>query len=146
MIRYVLVAALLVCTAQSAKAQDGISIPVEMPSIAIPSKSPLERVSLDLSPENRLSSARASKALNTAVAAGLAKVRGAKEAKLYKSLSPSVVLVLTDDALGSGTIIDANGSILTNWHVIAGYDEVGIIFKPAIEGQPVKPEDVRVAT
>ena len=55
--------------------------------------------------------------------------RGAKEVGLYKQISPSVVLVVTNDALGSGTYIGSN-LILTNWHVVEGVNEVGILLNP----------------
>jgi len=60
--------------------------------------------------------------------------RGALEAKIYQQASPSVVLVLTKDGMGSGSVISKDGQIITNYHVIAGYSEVGVIFKPAREG------------
>jgi len=63
--------------------------------------------------------------------------RGAREAQIYSSLSPAVVLVLTNEGLGSGSLIDLNGTILTNWHVIEGYETVGVIFKPKSEGEIV---------
>ena len=67
--------------------------------------------------------------------------RGAKEVGLYKQISPSVVLVVTNDALGSGTYIGSN-LILTNWHVVEGVNEVGILFKPAREGEKIDPAAV----
>lgn len=63
--------------------------------------------------------------------------RGAREAQIYSSLSPAVVLVLTNESIGSGSLIDLNGTILTNWHVIEGYETVGVIFKPEREGEKV---------
>ena len=72
--------------------------------------------------------------------------RGAKEVALYSRLSSSVVLVLTNDGSGSGSLISVDGKILTNWHVVRGAREVGVVFKPAIEGRKLKPSDVRRAT
>jgi S1-C subfamily serine protease len=57
-------------------------------------------------------------------------VRGAREVKLYKELAGSVVLIVTKDGLGSGSLIDDKGTILTNYHVVQGFREVGVIFKP----------------
>jgi S1-C subfamily serine protease len=69
--------------------------------------------------------------------------RGAKEAKLFKAVSPSVVLIVTDDGLGSGSVVGP-GKILTNWHVVAGQKEVGVIFKPGDEGEkPTKADAVK---
>jgi hypothetical protein len=64
--------------------------------------------------------------------------RGAKEIGLYKQVSPSVVLVVTNDGLGSGTYIGSN-LILTNWHVVQGVNDVGILFKPTREGEQINP-------
>ena len=71
--------------------------------------------------------------------------RGAEGVALYKRVSPSIVLVMTgnlkddkftDVAIGTGAIISSDGYVLTNWHVIAGY-EVGIIFfKPTVGTEP----------
>lgn len=47
---------------------------------------------------------------------------------IFKSVSPSVVKVLTNDGSGSGIVLDRNGLILTNEHVISGYSSVGIVF------------------
>jgi S1-C subfamily serine protease len=71
-------------------------------------------------------------------------VRGAKEAQIYKRFSRSVVLVLTKDGLGTGTVVSASGDILTNFHVIRGATDVGVIFKPVVEGQkPAKADLLR---
>lgn len=69
--------------------------------------------------------------------------RGAKEAQIYKDVAPSVVLIVTNDAFGSGALISANGEILTNWHVIKGSTEVGVIFKPENGEKPTKNDIVR---
>jgi S1-C subfamily serine protease len=71
--------------------------------------------------------------------------RGAQGVALYRRVSPSIVLVITgnlkddkftDVAIGTGAIISSEGYVLTNWHVIAGY-EVGIIFfKPTVGTEP----------
>jgi len=71
--------------------------------------------------------------------------RGAREANLFRTLSPSVVLIVTDESFGSGSIIFPELHIVTNWHVVAGYDEVAIIFKPASRQMEITPTDVAVA-
>jgi S1-C subfamily serine protease len=73
------------------------------------------------------------------------KTRGAADAILYKKWSPSVVLIVTDDALGSGAVISADGKIITNWHVVKNSQTVGIIFKPIQEGKAVTKDDVKIA-
>jgi len=71
--------------------------------------------------------------------------RGAKEIAVYKKASPGVVLVITDDGLGSGVLINRDGMIVTNHHVVAGYKKVAVIFKPIVEGEEVTSNDVRSA-
>ena len=66
------------------------------------------------------------------------RTRGAREVAIYKALSPSVVLVVTDKGFGSGSVI-AGGYILTNWHVVGDFGQVGVIYKPDGQGsQPSK--------
>ena len=72
-------------------------------------------------------------------------MRGAKEISVYKKAAPGVVMVFTDDAFGSGVMIDRDGHILTNHHVVAGYETVAIIFKPIIEGEEITSNDIRMA-
>src|SRR5438477_4207878 len=67
--------------------------------------------------------------------------RGAHEVAIYKALSPSVALVVTDKAFGSGSII-AGGYILTNWHVVGEFKQVGVIYKP--EGQGSQPSSANM--
>lgn len=71
--------------------------------------------------------------------------RGDIGISVYKRVSPSVVLVLTanfkndkvsDAGLGTGVIIDSAGYVLTNWHVVNGYDAAIIFFKPAVGTEP----------
>ena len=48
---------------------------------------------------------------------------------VFKQYSSSVVLINTGVGHGSGFLITED-AIITNWHVIKGYDAVGVIFKP----------------
>jgi S1-C subfamily serine protease len=73
---------------------------------------------------------------------GYLNTRGAKEANIYAKYSPSVVLVLTNDGIGSGSVIGKNGEILTNWHVIEGYEFVAVIYKPTTEGGKIEKRDL----
>jgi S1-C subfamily serine protease len=52
------------------------------------------------------------------------------------------VLILNGNTLGSGTLLDATGLIVTNWHVVARANTVGVIFKPAAEGAPLSKAQV----
>jgi S1-C subfamily serine protease len=70
--------------------------------------------------------------------------RSPRDVALYRQLAPSVVLVATDSGLGSGSLVSSNGDILTNWHVVRGYRDVAIVFKPAQEGaRPTRNDVVR---
>jgi S1-C subfamily serine protease len=60
----------------------------------------------------------------------LSSTRGAKEISLYQKISETVVIVVTDDGLGSGVIINAEGDVLTNWHVVKAYAEAVVVLKP----------------
>lgn len=73
--------------------------------------------------------------------------RGDVGISVFRKVSPSVVLILTanlkddkvtDSALGTGVIIDPVGYVLTNWHVVAGYDAGIVFFKPAVGTEPAK--------
>jgi S1-C subfamily serine protease len=70
--------------------------------------------------------------------------RSAKDAEIYRTLSPSVVEVRTKDGLGSGSLVSTAGEILTNWHVVNGSTLVAVVFKPAIEGAKPGPDDMKL--
>jgi putative serine protease PepD len=42
--------------------------------------------------------------------------------QVVKQVGPSVVLIQTDQGLGSGVVFDANGNLVTNAHVVEGAD------------------------
>ena len=86
--------------------------------------------------------ARALEALQPEAASA---TRGAKESGVYRTVAPSVVLVLSKDGLGSGVVISADGRIVTNLHVVGADTEVGVIFKPLAEGGSAKDADVHRA-
>jgi S1-C subfamily serine protease len=56
-------------------------------------------------------------------------IRAARDIAIYRDAAPAVVQVVTKDILGSGSLLD-NKTILTNWHVVQGYRQVNVIFKP----------------
>ena len=56
--------------------------------------------------------------------------RGIGGVTVYKMAAPAVALIVTNEGTGSGSILDEEGHILTNWHVVNGYDRVAVFFKP----------------
>ncbi|MCP3478031.1 serine protease (plasmid) [Bradyrhizobium sp. CCGUVB1N3] len=71
--------------------------------------------------------------------------RGRHESEIYRALSPSVVIVATDDGIGSGSFIGSGDSVLTNWHVVKGFQKVGLVFKPPAEGSKPSEADIEIA-
>jgi hypothetical protein len=54
---------------------------------------------------------------------------GVRLTRLFRKAAPAVVLIVTNDALGSGTLLK-RGGILTNAHVVGAAKQVAIIFRP----------------
>jgi S1-C subfamily serine protease len=73
------------------------------------------------------------------------RLRGAKEIELYRTLVPSVALIVAGDRQGSGSLIamkslmatNRSGVLLTNAHVVGDAKEVAVIFKPQKEGEKI---------
>jgi S1-C subfamily serine protease len=72
---------------------------------------------------------RASSILNHLGSDSGTHTRSVHDAALFKSASPSVVLIATKQGIGSGTIIGNKGEILTNWHVIENNLDVDVLLK-----------------
>lgn len=85
------------------------------------------------------------KALAGVTPEGRSLTRGAKETQVYQQASPAVVLIVTKEGLGSGVLVGADGRIVTNYHVVGDYAEVGVVFKPKAEGATFGEADVKVA-
>ncbi len=75
--------------------------------------------------------------------------RGPAGVALFRRISPSVVLVMTGDVkddkltnigIGTGVVIATPGYVLTNWHVISGYESAAIFMKPVGGTDPSKSE------
>jgi len=73
-----------------------------------------------------------------------ASTRSAKDQQIYRSISPSVVLILTKTGLGSGSLIGTSGEVITNYHVVKGYSDVAVVFKPAVEGKQPTRDDMKL--
>lgn len=72
--------------------------------------------------------------------------RPAFSARVFQAIQPSLVLIQTKGqdgdrehggGLGSGTIVTANGEILTSLHVVAGADEIRVTFADGTESEAV---------
>jgi S1-C subfamily serine protease len=50
---------------------------------------------------------------------------------VFKKVANGVVLVVNGDFIGAGAILDQDGLVVTNHHVVAGADAVSVIFMPA---------------
>ena len=71
------------------------------------------------------------------------RTRGAQDISLFRNVAPSVVLIWTNDGVGSGTLL-SNNTILTNRHVVGNERQVTVVFKPSDpSGKPKDDEVVR---
>jgi S1-C subfamily serine protease len=57
--------------------------------------------------------------------------------QLVREIQPSVVAVLTDEGEGSGVVYAADGTVVTNDHVVSGADDVEVVF---VDGERVAAE------
>jgi Trypsin-like peptidase domain len=70
--------------------------------------------------------------------------RNARDIAVYRDAAPAVVLVVVKDGFGSGSLLE-DQTILTNWHVVNGYRQVNVIFKPADPFKTPSKDDMVVA-
>ncbi|MDQ7247888.1 S1C family serine protease [Dongia sedimenti] len=70
------------------------------------------------------------KALEQAPAAAASTNRSVGS-NVFKKVANGVVLVVNGDFIGAGAILNQGGLVVTNHHVVAGADEVSVIFMPA---------------
>jgi len=68
--------------------------------------------------------------------------RGAHDSAIYRDTAPAVVLIVTNDGLGSGTLLKS-GNILTDAHVVGAAKQVGVIFKPTEMRAPNNSDIIR---
>jgi S1-C subfamily serine protease len=93
--------------------------------------------------DSTIATSRAIRNYNLNPSDTLSNARGVRDAALFKSVAPSVVLIATKDSLGTGSLINSNGDILTNWHVVGKQKIVQVIFKPIRNNQKITDADVR---
>ena len=111
-----------------ARAQQPLHIPkfdLSIPGVA--QNTPISAPPVDISAYADLSSAEA---LATQFTDVIPHTRSAQDVALFRQVSPSVVLILTKDASGSGSLLQGN-DILTSFHVVDHNREVRVVFKPA---------------
>jgi S1-C subfamily serine protease len=130
--------------ASAAAPEDGLGQPVSKVSGAKPATGRTVDFG-DAATRSSVSPRSYMKALSGLAPEGRSVTRGAKETQVYQVAAPSVVLIITKDGLGSGVLVGADGRIVTNLHVVDEYDEVGVIFKPTVEGAKIGAADVVTA-
>ena len=126
--RGVLFATILLCGSLTALAQEKISAE----DLRLPERGAAEKAELaaplvasplleGVSPKNALAAVEKLRPER--------RTRSGHNSAIFREAAPAVVLIVTNDALGSGTLLK-RGEILTNAHVVGSSKQVGIIFLP----------------
>ena len=136
--RHVIIAIGLAAACQTAAAQQPLQMPApELSTPGVEQKSSLAIPSVSSTAFNSL---RRAEALTMRFADAVPRTRGAQDIALFRDDAPSVVLIMTKAALGSGSLLPDN-VILTNFHVIDHKKEVTVVFKPSDpNGKPTQDE------
>lgn len=144
----------LFCSAPTAFAQNEMTPPSNLLMIMEEHGSPLAKKSSGAVPEiplttlqeigSDLPTAQLAKTAKQRFSEVGASTRSAKDQQIYRSISPSVVLILTKTGLGSGSLIGTSGEVITNYHVVKGYSDVAVVFKPTVEGQQPTRDDMKL--
>jgi S1-C subfamily serine protease len=140
----------LVPCAQAAVAQDAMDIPSEMAlhgdpvSPKAPSTSPdlLGRSVRGL--DSEIPTSLLSEIVQAPVSEPTGTSRSSKDAQIYRSIAPSVVLVVNKEGIGSGSLLSSTGDIITNYHVVKGFSNVAVVFKPTVEGAEPTRDDIKI--
>jgi S1-C subfamily serine protease len=140
-----ILAIIAVALAQSARAQSDL-IGKALPTAPLQDSTQALEGTADLYDLGGILATKAKSYLSNKYNEGSFTTRGRHESEIYKSLSPSVVIVVTDTGIGSGTYVGlGNNSVITNWHVVKGFKKVGLLFKPLAEGSKPSEADFEVA-
>lgn len=71
-------------------------------------------------------------------------LRGSTRQDPLRRIGRSVVLVVTPTKLGSATLLDADGTFVTSWHVVRDEATVGVIYMPAdADNRPTEADAVQ---
>jgi S1-C subfamily serine protease len=123
-----------------------LAAPVSVPKLPKAGQSNPATTGLKQTPDSfEVTGNLAGKALAKETGEDSSTTRGAAEAAIYRRVSPSVVLVMTKEGFGTGSLINANGTIITSYHVVEGYSQVGVLFKPRREGDKPPEKQIRIA-
>ena len=139
--RPAVVAIVLASACQSAPAQRPLQMPApELSTPGVEQKSSLAVPPISSTAFNGL---RHAEALTMRFGDAVPRTRGAQDIALFRDDAPSVVLIMTKAALGSGSLL-ADNVILTNFHVIDHNRVVTVVFKPVDpSGKPTDDEVVK---
>jgi S1-C subfamily serine protease len=133
------IAILFALSCQSTRAQELLQIPSSELSVAgVAQPSSTKAPELSSSAYADFSTAEA---LTTQFKEEVPHTRGTQDVLLFRQIAPSVVLILSKDGLGSGSVLQ-NNVILTNFHVIDHNREVTVVFKPTDPGGHANPDEV----
>jgi S1-C subfamily serine protease len=133
-----MIAAGLSIACQGATAQQPLLVPsAELSIPGAAQKSPLPVPAIG---STAFTGLRRAEALTMRFEDSVPRTRGAQDISLFRDDAPSVVLIMTKEALGSGSLLQDN-VILTNFHVIDHKKEVTVVFKPSDpSGKPAQDE------
>jgi hypothetical protein len=127
---------------QVAYAEQPLHLPgLELAIPGVAQKSPISAPTIDASAYANLSAAEA---LATQFKDAVPHTRSAQDQVLFRQAAPSVVLILTKDASGSGSLLQGN-LVLTSLHVVDHNREVTVVFKPQNPNGKANPDEVVTA-
>jgi S1-C subfamily serine protease len=146
----ILATAILVLSAayQLANGQESFQFPgSEMPKSGVAKDIPKDVMLPSGAPSvDALSAPLTGRALTSLFKDSVPRTRGAQDISLFRNDAPSVVLILTTDGLGSGSLLKTCLSgcvnILRNHHVVGNERRVRVVFKPSDPSGKPKDEEV----
>jgi S1-C subfamily serine protease len=128
---------------QSATGQDIVRLPnLELPKPGIAEAIPNDVKLPSGTPSvEALSAPLIGRALVSSFKDSVPHTRGAQDIILFRNDAPSVVLIMTPNGLGSGSLLNDN-TILTNRHVVGNDHQVTVVFKPTDPSGKARPDEV----